>query len=146
MKLENMGQIIDQAATMEGTRVDLITELVEGLRYYLEVKTPTPKTRMIVEVSYREWDGRKTKSSIPWQWFKRGYTDKPLAAWWSINTYYSDEKNNCTGSFNPCIRLHESGGRHVVNFDWLLEPTADNLASILREVQHMMERGEKIKK
>jgi hypothetical protein len=136
--------IVDEAACKAPGVV--LVEQMAPRRFYLELRTENPAHRLVVEVGAWEWDGRKSKNSTPWRWYREGYTPEVLETYWNINTYYTDERGDCRGWYNPTVKLHESGTRMTINFDWELPATAENLARILREIKRREREGVKVER
>lgn len=72
------------------------------------------------------------KNSLPEIWHKKGYTDKVLQTWWSVETYVTDVKGNCRADYNPCVIF---GKRPVINFDYMAEATPGNAYLIFEEIR-----------
>ena len=75
-------------------------------------------------------------------WKQRGYIDGTLKSRWLVDTYVYDTKGNCFRSYDPTMLVlrgkPERDGhvsvRHVIDFDWMLEDTDENLERILGEI------------
>ena len=72
------------------------------------------------------------QNSLPAQWQRDGYTREILTNWWSIDVYCTRPDGLCIMDYNPTIL--DYGKRFVVNFEWTLPITADNLRKLLGEV------------
>lgn len=68
----------------------------------------------------------------PALWQRKGYTRDRLTNWWSIRTYCTREDGLCVEDYNPTVM--DSGKRFVINFQWMLSITAENLKRIIAEV------------
>ena len=86
---------------------------------------------MTIELIHCENPGGK--KSLPYLWWKAGYTDKIMETYLSVQTYVHDSENGCYGGYNPQSKLSEDRGRHVINFDWLLEDTEENEKKLIEE-------------
>lgn len=71
-------------------------------------------------------------NSNPALWQRKGYTRDRLTNWWSIRTYCTREDGLCVEDYNPTVL--DNGKRFVINFDWMLSITAENLKRIIAEV------------
>lgn len=69
--------------------------------------------------------------SLPYAWYKNGWTDKVMETWLGCTTYVHDSEDNCRGAYNPTEKY--DGKRNVINFDWLLEDTEENTIRIIKE-------------
>lgn len=47
---------------------------------------------------------------------------------------YATDSAGCWGRYNPTTKLHESGKRLVLDFDWMLPATNENRDKILAEI------------
>lgn len=68
-------------------------------------------------------------NSLPYAWYKSGRTDKVMETWIGCNTYVHDSEGNCYGGYNVTER--HDGKRNVINFDWMLEDTRENMIKII---------------
>lgn len=84
---------------------------------------------MIIELVHCTNPGGK--NSLPYMWYKNGYTDKIMETWLGCHTYVTDSEGNCYGGYDVTSRY--DGKRNVINFDWLLEDTDDNMKRIIGE-------------
>lgn len=66
-------------------------------------------------------------------WYKKGYTNILLNAWWSVSVYVTDKKGNCRGDYNP--QNQWDGKRNVLNFKYVLEATPENAEIIFEEIR-----------
>ena len=73
------------------------------------------------------------KHALPILWFANGYTDRVLETYWHLETFVRDDKG-CWGIYNPQHKIHPSGGRYVINFDWMFEATEENKEKLIKEV------------
>lgn len=79
------------------------------------------------------------KNSLPFLWYKAGYTDKILSTYLCIRTYCTDSEGNCYVRYNPQIKTSEDGKRNVVNFDWMFENTEENKQKLINESIRLFE-------
>lgn len=73
------------------------------------------------------------KNSLPNLWHRHGFISYVLPSYWSVDVYVYDERG-CWGRYNPTEKLHESGKRLVLDFDWMLPATSENRDKILAEI------------
>lgn len=73
------------------------------------------------------------KNSLPNLWHRHGFISYVLPSYWSVDVYVYDERG-CWGRYNPTTKLHESGKRLVLDFDWMLPATNENRDKILAEI------------
>lgn len=69
--------------------------------------------------------------SLPYAWYKSGWTDKLMETWLGCYTYVHDSEGSCRGAYNPTEKY--DGKRNVINFDWMLEDTEENMIKIIVE-------------
>ena len=101
-------------------------------RTLYEMDGTTPRgERLGVEFTACTNDG--SKYSLPNIWHKAGYTPAPLPSYWVVDVYATDSAG-CWGRYNPTEKLHESGKRMVLDFDWILPATNENRDKILAEI------------
>lgn len=100
--------------------------------------------KMEVEISKTTHD-KHDKNDLMRLWIEHGYASKWLDTTINVNTYYTDDKGNCWGRYNPTCRLSESGTRMVIDFDWMLEATPENVRRILDECERMRREDIRIK-
>lgn len=100
--------------------------------YYCNEKNAKGE-RLVIEVS-KCIVNLKDKNELMNLWKKAGYIKNTLPTWWSIETYAHDTEGNCFGLYNPTVKRSEDGKRSVINFDWMLEATEENLNLLLEEV------------
>lgn len=74
-----------------------------------------------------------SKHSLPAIWHKAGYTAEVLPSYWAVDVCATDAAG-CWGRYNPTTKLHESGKRLVLDFDWMLPATNENREKILAEI------------
>lgn len=98
--------------------------------YTFEGLTPRGE-RLQVEFSAHINDG--SRYDLANIWYKHGYTAVRLPSYWCVNTYVYDQRG-CWERYNPTTKLHESGKRLVLNFDWMLPATPANRHKILAEI------------
>lgn len=87
---------------------------------------------MVIEIVHCENPGGK--NSLPYAWYKNGWTDKVMETYIGCHTYVHDSEGFCFGIYNPTTKLSDDGKRSVINFDWLLEDTEENRKKLLRHV------------
>lgn len=80
-----------------------------------------------------------SKNSLPYLWYKEGYTDKVLNTYLCIQTYCTDSEGNCCGKYNPQTKRSDDGKRHEINFDWMFENTEENKQKLTNEVIRLFE-------
>lgn len=98
--------------------------------YELEGTTPRDE-HIAVEFTACTNDG--SKHSLPVIWRKEGYTAEVLPSYWAVDVCATDYAG-CWGRYNPTTKLHESGKRLVLDFDWMLPATNENRDKILAEI------------
>lgn len=79
------------------------------------------------------------KNSLPYLWYKNGWTNKIMETYIGCHTYVEDSEGNCWGAYNPTEKRSEDGKRNVINFEWLLEDTEENRQKIIDECIRLFE-------
>lgn len=115
--------------------------MITGIKY---TETPSPRRtcytfegltprgeRLYVEFSAHINDG--DKHDFCNLWHRHGFIPAPLPSYWCVDTYATDQ-HGCWGRYNPTHKLHESGKRLVMDFDWVLPATPANRHKILAEI------------
>lgn len=136
---DNAYKVVDLAATMAPGVLE-IREMAPT-RFFLDLMTYEPGTCLTIEIGLGTWDGKKSKYSLPWRWYRDGYTSKLCKTWWTINTYYRKANGDCVGYFNPCEYFSTNKGRMCVDFTYYGEADAWNLAAIITEIMRRQSKG-----
>lgn len=79
------------------------------------------------------------KNSLPYLWYKAGFTNKILDTYLCIHTYCHDSEGNCYGIYNPQTKRSNDGKRIVINFDWMFENTEENKQKLINESIRLFE-------
>lgn len=74
------------------------------------------------------------KDSLPYLWYKKGYTKDLMTDWWSVQTYVTNQEGECYCAYDPTIKRSEDGKRFEINFDWHLAATTENFKKIVKEI------------
>lgn len=95
--------------------------------HWFEFKSQDETQEILIEIGWVSTDERD-KKSLPYLWRKHGWTDRVINNYLVCNTYvYS--KEGCVSKYNP---THTKD--HKIDFDWLLEATAENEQKIIDEI------------
>lgn len=100
-------------------------------------KPNSKKETLIIELS--ECTNPGGKNSLPYLWYKAGYTNKVLNTYLSIHTYCRDSEGNCYGRYNPQTKRSDDGKRNVINFNWMFENTEENKQKLIKECIRLFE-------
>jgi len=79
------------------------------------------------------------KNSLPYLWYKAGYTDNILDTYLCIHTYCRDSEGQCYGRYNPQTKIREDGKGSVINFDWMFENTEENKQKLIDKAIRLFE-------
>ena len=90
---------------------------------------------MLIEIIHCENPGGN--NSLPYLWYKEGWTDKVMKTYIGCNTYVHDSEGGCYGGYNVTEKY--DGKRNVINFDWLLEDTEENRKKIIESCIELFE-------
>jgi hypothetical protein len=77
------------------------------------------------------------KNSLPYLWYKAGYTSKILETYLVLDTYVHDTEGACFRAYDPTVKVSDDGKRLVINFDWMLEDTEENRQKLINEMLKM---------
>lgn len=100
-------------------------------RYNFAGTTPRGET---VSVDFTAiYPDNSYKNSLPNLWHRNGFISYVLPSYWSVDVYVYDQRG-CWERYNPTVKLHESGKRQVLDFDWMLPATSENRDKILSEI------------
>ena len=78
-----------------------------------------------------------SKSSLPYLWLKKGYTKKLFTNYLVCEVYAEDKKGNCYDRYNPTTKLSDDKKRMVIDFEWMLEVSDENIKKILDKVYQL---------
>lgn len=92
----------------------------------------------IIDISKCEHD-LTSSTDLMRLWKKAGYIEEMLPTHIVVETFFTDASGDCWGYYNPTIKASADGKRRVLNFDYLLEYTPDNVAHLLNEAIRMRE-------
>ncbi len=95
------------------------------------------KETMTIEIVHCTDPGGK--NSLPYMWYKNGFTNKLMQTYLSCHTYVRDSEGGCRGAYNPCVKLSDDEKRNIINFDWLLDDTEENMMKIINECIRIFE-------
>lgn len=79
------------------------------------------------------------KNSLPYLWYKAGYTDKILDTYLFVDTSCTDSEGNCYHRYNSQTKRSDDGKRNVINFDWMFENTEENKQKLINECIRLFE-------
>lgn len=114
-------------------RKEYTVEQVAETRWFYTFIEPNAKgEKVIIELS--KCTNQGGSNALPVLWHKKGYIDRVLETYWSIDTFVKDTEGNCWGRYNPQNKLSEDKKRVVINFEWMFEATEDNKERLIDEV------------
>ena len=105
-------------------------------RFFYEFLEKNKKGEKIV-VEVTECYSNCEKDSLPFLWKKHGFTNKLYYSYYSIDTFVTDKNGDCRMKYNPTVKLSDDKKRYVINFDWELEVSDENLEKILAEIKRL---------
>lgn len=83
---------------------------------------------------------RYGKNSLPYLWYKSGYTGKELNNYIIVQTEVVQPNGDCRILYNP--QIYSRGGRFLINFKWLFEDTEKNRQRLIDKVASLFYRGD----
>lgn len=84
-----------------------------------------------LEIQICHMKNSASPSSIMNTWYREGYIDTILDTYLICHTYVLDSEGNGFMRYDITSKLSEDGKRHVINFEWLLEDTPENMIKII---------------
>lgn len=114
-----------------------IEKYTDSLTKIYVTESNQKKETLIIEIS--ECTNPGGKNSLPYLWYKAGYTDKILETYLCIHTYCTDSEGNCFNRYNPQSKRSDDGKRNVINFGWMFENTEENKRKLINEVIRLFE-------
>lgn len=105
---------------------------------WLYVTEPNQKAETLT-IELVECENPGGKNSLPYLWYKAGYTDRILDTYLCVHTYCTDSEGGCFGRYNPQEKRSDDGKRNVINFDWMFENTEENRQKLINEVIRLFE-------
>lgn len=127
---------------MKSTTIDKYLKYVNKIeqlaqtRWYYYVNN-----NFIIEVSVCEHN-LSNPNDLMNIWKECNFIDEVKNTHIYINTYYTNEKGECIGKYN--ITTRSKGTRQVINFDYLLEATEDNIKLLVAECIRLYVKGERL--
>lgn len=118
---------------------EYIIEQMSEERWFFSFKDVNEKGEKLV-IELTKCTDPNLKNSLPKLWKIKGYIDRVLETYWSIQTYVKDTEGNSFGIYNPQhkIETDEDGRKQsVINFDWMFEATEDNKIKLINEVYRL---------
>lgn len=135
--------IYERVFKMKTTNYTITADKFVKGRYTIKFTKPNKNGEtMIAEISTCSHD-LNNKNSLMNLWVKNGWLKKPLKSFWSIDTsVYGNE--GCYRKYDPSIIAYQQinrknnkvlQNRHIINFDYILEATADNMQLLIDEIE-----------
>ena len=112
---------------------DCKVEKMGSTRTYYTFNGLTPRGESVIVGMTACHPDNGYKNSLPNIWYRHGFISYVLPSYWTVDVYVYDECG-CWGRYNPTEKLHESGKRMVLDFDWMLPATNENRDKILAEI------------
>lgn len=74
-------------------------------------------------------------------WKKAGYIKKELDTFIAVDAYYYDEKRSWASRYNATVKRDTKTHRSMINFDYLMEWTEENIIDLVIACLNMRENG-----
>lgn len=144
------GEELRQAAmtAMRESGLENVEDLTHGgyAHRYRGTFTNKRGERVLMEIS--GWDhDRAIKRDTMNLWLKAGYMKEFIACSLSCRTYVTFDNNGyeeCREWYNPTIKLAENKKRMVMDFEWVLPFSAENIKKLIAEVMRRSENQERM--
>lgn len=121
-----------------------LRDVGSDIRRMYEFNGTTPRgERVVAEISecYPS-DGKGWgKYGLPTLWHKHGYTEEVLPSYLCLTVWAYDENGQCWGMYNPQHMLAWDGKRGILDFDWVLPVSQENVKRLLAEVVRRANEG-----
>lgn len=72
-------------------------------------------------------------NDMPAMWHRKGYIDRILSSYWSVGVEAHCQEYSAM-KYNPTEKPDPERRRMVIDFDWMLEATAENFRRIMEEI------------
>lgn len=72
-------------------------------------------------------------NDMPGMWYRKGYIDRVLSSYWSVGVEAHCQEYSAM-KYNPTEKPDPERRRMVIDFDWMLEATAENFRRIMEEI------------
>lgn len=112
---------------------DCKVEKMDSTHTYYTFNGLTPRGESVIVGMTACHPDNGYKNSLPNIWYRHGFISYVLPSYWTVDVYVYDECG-CRGRYNPTDKLHESGKRMGLDFDWMLPATSENRDKILKEI------------
>ena len=76
--------------------------------------------------------GSSGKNSLPYMWYKDGYTNKVLDTYLTVDAEVEDSEGNYFRAYEPDVKTNEDG-KCVIDFDWMFEDSEENRQKLIDE-------------
>lgn len=123
--------------------------VIDGITQWITYDAPTINNEQLtVELTFCEVPPND-KMTIPYLWYKHGFTDKFLQTFWGVQTYVKAADGSTPTRYNPTLKLKKQSTETIVNgakteyygyetnFSWILEGTEANRQRLLCEIERM---------
>ena len=94
----------------------------------------TPRGERL-EATFYAMHNYHSRYDPPHIWAKEGCTARELDTWWKVDVYATDRDGNCWGRYDPTAKRDPGHKGAVIDFDWIMEATPENLEKISREIE-----------
>ena len=122
-----------------------IEECGSEIRRFYRFNGTTPKGETVLAeisecypFSAKGWG----KNDLPTLWAKAGYTKEVLPNYLCLHTYVTDKDGHSYMDYNPQDRIAWDGKRRVIDFEWMLTVSQENIERLLSEVVRRANAGE----
>lgn len=114
-----------------------------GNRYIINIEPyKEDQGQLIIELILVYTD-IKDKNSLPYLWYKNGYTKEIINNYISLDTCYTDEQNYSYRYYNPCTK--KVNDKTVIDFDYILPIDEFNIEKIVVDAIDMYHNNIKTK-
>lgn len=128
MKREEVERVMEKFGFING-RVTTTGETYQ-IGYWVYPKRNKKDERLGIEVN--SCYNTENPHSLPVLWHKNGWTKELILNYWHIRHYVYDKDGNCYGKYDY-VKNSEDGKRYVIDFDWVMENTIENLEKLIAE-------------
>lgn len=132
--------------TFEGTellKLDHVQGVDDCVRWYT-----TEDGRFTVQIDICDSGERSDKKTLMNLWVKHGWLPEWMPTYLCASTTYVNDDGQGIGIYDPTVKMEyydprssdyrdHPDGRRVIDFDWTLEATPENIERLLKEAERL---------
>ena len=131
MKKEEVIKVAEESGFVGGDNRVTVNGQTFQCGFWEYPKRNSKDEKLVIGITFCCGNG---KNSLPYLWYQNGYTSHLLSEYWSVDTYVYNTDGDCYRAYNPQEKFNSSRTQMILDFNWMLEATADNLKKLLDEI------------